>query len=116
MFLYLNEAYPGVYTYRRKFGDVLYDGVGQMIKGCHTNRSDVVKKLTLLFSCDELDAYDVFDNWKASRPVYVSVINSTNETVKVLEVIQELKELKELQQELKDSLAPLKTECNTTVS
>jgi hypothetical protein len=93
MFLYLNEAYPGVYTYRCKFGDVLYDGVGQMIKGCHTNRSDVVKKLTLLFSCDELDAYDVFDSWSASRPVYVGVNNSTNETV----------------------LVPLETECNTTV-
>ena len=92
MFIYLNESYPDVYIYRCKFGDVLYDDVSQMIKGCHISRSDVVKKLTLLFSCEELDAYDVFDNWKASRPVYVAVTNSTNETV----------------------LAPLKTELNTT--
>ena len=93
MFIYLNESYPDVYTYRCKFGDVLYDGVGQMIKGCHISRSDVVKKLTLLFSCEESDSYDVFNSWSASRPVYVAVTNSTNETV----------------------LAPLKTECNTTV-
>ena len=92
MFIYLNESYPDVFTYRCKFGDVLYDGFGQMTIGRHTSRSDIAKKLSLLFSCDELDAYDVFDSWSASRPVYVGVNNSTNETV----------------------LVPLETKCNTT--
>ena len=44
---------------------------------------NVVAQLVLLFSCDELDAYDVFDSWRAIRPVYVRVVNSTNEDVLV---------------------------------
>jgi hypothetical protein len=64
-----------------------------MGSGRHVSGTDIANKLTLLFSCEESDAYDVFDSWSASRPVYVGVKNSTNEYV----------------------LIPLKTECNTTV-
>jgi hypothetical protein len=94
MFIYLNESYPNVYIYRCKFGDALYNIVGQMGEGRHVSRRDIAKKLTLLFSCDESDSYDVFDSWSASRPVYVRLKSSTNETV----------------------LVPLVTECNSTVS
>jgi hypothetical protein len=83
MFIYLNESYPNVYIYRCKFGDVLYDGLGQMTIGRHASRSDIAKKLTTLFSCDELDSYDVYDSWSASRPVYVGIKNATNENVLV---------------------------------
>jgi hypothetical protein len=93
MLIYLNESYPNVYIYRCKFGDALYDDIGHMCVGRHVGRSDIAKKLTSLFSCDELYSYDVFDSWSASRPLYVGVKNSTNEYV----------------------LVPLKTECNTTV-
>jgi len=93
MFIYLNVTYPDVYTYRCKFGDILYNNVSQMGSGRHVSGRDIANKLTLLFSCEESDSYDVFDSWSASRPVYVGVKNSTNEYV----------------------LVPLETECNTTV-
>jgi hypothetical protein len=93
MFKYLNVTYPNVYTYRCKFGDILYLNNNSVFDNhLHIKRVNVVAQLVLLFSCNELDAYDVFDSWRASRPVYVRVTNATNE----------------------DVLVPLETECNTT--
>jgi hypothetical protein len=91
---YLNVTYPNVYTYRCKFGDILYLNNNSVFDNhLHIKRVNVVAQLVLLFSCDELDAYDVFDSWRDSRPVYVRVVNSTNDAV----------------------LVPLETVCNSTV-
>ena len=94
MMTYLCETYPDAYTYRSKFGDILYDknnGVYDM--SLHVKRLKVVNQLVSLFCCSGYDADNAYENWKASRPVFGRVVNSTNETV----IIQ------------------LKTECNTTV-
>lgn len=89
MMIYLCETYPDAYTYRSKFGDVLYD----KNKDVTIIRAKVVTQLVSLFTCNQWDAYHVFDNWKLSRPVYVRVLNSTNETVYI----------------------PLEIKCNATV-
>ena len=94
MMTYLCETYPDAYTYRSKFGDILYDknnGVYDM--SLHVKRLKVVNQLVSLFCCSGYDAKSVFESWKASRPIFVRVVNSTNEVV----------------------LLPLETECNTTV-
>lgn len=90
MFTYLCETYPDAYTYRSKFGDVLYVSNEHHL---HYTTLNVVNQLILLFCCSGYDAKSVFENWKASRPVFVRAVNSTNEVV----------------------LLPLETECNTTV-
>ena len=92
---YLNVTYPNVYTYRSKFGDILYLNNNSVLdKHLHLRRVEVVVQLVSLFSCDERYAYDVFDSWQASLPVYSRLGNSTNDNV----------------------LVPLETVCNSTVS
>lgn len=94
MISYLNVTYPNVYTYRTKFGDILYDKNNHVYAShLHIKRLNTVNQLMLLFCCSGLDADNAFESWKASRPVFVRFLNSTNESV----------------------LVPLKTECNTTV-
>ena len=89
MFIYLNLTYPNAYTYRSKFGDVLYvcDSLNY-----HIARLSVINQLMLLFSCSGLEADNVFNSWRASRPIFVRLENSTNGVV----------------------LRLLETECNTT--
>ena len=94
MFKYLNGVYPTAYIYRCKFGEVLYLDDGMVVDNhYHIRRREVVTRLVSLFTCEESYADYVFDNWRASRPVYVRSVNSTNNTV----------------------LVPLTTELNTTV-
>lgn len=94
MISYLNVTYPTAYIYRCKFGEVLYLDNGIVVDNhYHIRRGEAVTRLISLFTCEESYANYVFDNWRASRPVYVRSVNSTNNTV----------------------LVPLKTECNTTV-
>ena len=95
MFKYLNESHPSAYIYRTKFGDLLYDKQGSDFAVTRevSLKVNIVNQLKTLFSCDDLYATDVFDNWKANLRVYVRLESSTNETV----------------------LVPLETECNTTV-
>lgn len=93
MFKYLNGVYPTAYIYRCKFGEVLYLDDGIVVDNhYHIRRGEVVTRLVSLFTCEESYANDVFDNWRASRPVYVRSVNSTNNTV----------------------LVPLETVCNST--
>jgi hypothetical protein len=93
MFKYLNGAYPTAYIWRSKFGELIYLNNNIVPNNhLHLRRVEVVIQLVSLFSCDEWYAYDVFDSWQASLPVYVRVTNATN----------------------KDVLVPLETECNTT--
>jgi hypothetical protein len=95
MFKYLNGVYPTAYIYRCKFGEVLYLDDGIVVDNhYHIRRGEVVVQLVSLFSCDERYAYDVFDSWQATLPVYSRLGNSTNDNV----------------------LVPLKTVCNSTVS
>ena len=94
MFKYLNGVYPTAYIYRCKFGEVLYLDDGMVVDNhYHIRRREVVTRLVSLFTCEESYADYVFDNWRASRPVYVRSVNSTND----------------------DVLVPLTTELNTTV-
>ena len=93
MFKYLNGAYPTAYIWKSKFGELIYINNNIVLdKHLHIRRVEVVVQLVSLFSCDELYAYDVFDSWQASLPVYGRTGNSTNNTV----------------------LVPLTTELNTT--
>ena len=93
MFKYLNGSYPTAYVWRSKFGELIYLNNNIVLdKHLHLRRVEVVVQLVSLFSCDERYAYDVFDSWRAIRPVYVRVVNSTNE----------------------DVLVPLETEYNST--
>jgi hypothetical protein len=92
MFKYLNESNPCAYIYRCKFGDALYDNqIGDFAHSIY--RGTILKQLMSLFCCDESYANNVYNNWRASLPVYVRVMNATNEHV----------------------IIPLETECNTTV-
>ena len=94
MFKYLNGVYPTAYIYRCKFGEVLYLDDGMVVDNhYHIRRREVVVQLVSLFTCEESYADYVFDNWRASRPVYVRSVNSTND----------------------DVLVPLTYELNTTV-
>ena len=85
MFKYLNGVYPTAYIYRCKFGEVLYLDDGMVVDNhYHIRRREVVVQLVSLFTCEESYADYVFDNWRASRPVYVRSVNSTNDDVLVL--------------------------------
>ena len=90
MFTYLCETYPDAFTYRSKFGDVLYVSKEY---AHHFTYLYVTSQLVTLFCCSGYDADNAYETWKASRPIFVPVVNSTNEVV----------------------LLPLETECNTTV-
>ena len=90
MFTYLCETYPDAYTYRSKVGDILYVSKEHRL---HFTYLNVINQLVTLFCCSEYDADNAYENWKASRPIFVRAVNSTNEVV----------------------LLPLETECNTTV-
>ena len=95
MFKYLNGSYPTAYVWRSKFGELIYLNNNIVLdKHLHLRRVEVVVQLVSLFTCEESYANYVFDNWMASRPVYVRSVNSTNDNV----------------------LVPLKTVCNSTVS
>ena len=84
MFRYLNGVYPTAYIYRCKFGEVLYLDDGMVVDNhYHIRRREVVVQLVSLFTCEESYANYVFDNWRASRPVYVRSVNSTNDDVLV---------------------------------
>jgi len=84
MFKYLNGVYPTAYIYRCKFGEVLYLDDGMVVDNhYHIRRREVVVQLVSLFTCEESYADYVFDNWRASRPVYVRSVNSTNDDVLV---------------------------------
>ena len=84
MFKYLNGVYPTAYIYRCKFGEVLYLDDGMVVDNhYHIRRREVVVQLVSLFTCEESYANYVFDNWRASRPVYVRSVNSTNDDVLV---------------------------------
>lgn len=84
MFKYLNGVYPTAYIYRCKFGEVLYLDDGIVVDNhYHIRRGEVVTRLVSLFTCEESYADYVFDNWRASRPVYVRSVNSTNDDVLV---------------------------------
>jgi len=91
MFKYLNESNPCAYIYRCKFGDALYDKKGTDFAH-NIYRGTILKQLMSLFCCDESYANTVYNNWRASLPVYVRIMNSTNEHV----------------------IIPLETECNST--
>ena len=95
MFKYLNGSYPTAYIWRSKFGELIYLNNNIVLdKHLHLRRVEVVVQLVSLFSCDERYAYDVFDSWQASLPVYSRLGNSTNDNI----------------------LVPLETVCNSTVS
>ena len=92
MFKYLNKSHPSAYIYRSKFGDVLYDKQGNDFEHNNIYRGTILKQLMSLFCCDESYANNVYNNWRASLPVYVRVMNATNDNV----------------------IVPLETECNST--
>ena len=82
----------------KKYNQIIYDN--QQLNYLYYNdfehnniyRGTILKQLMSLFCCDESYANNVYNNWRASLPVYVRVMNATNDNV----------------------IVPLETECNST--
>ena len=92
VFEYLNTTYPNAYIKKTKFGNLLC-GYNENDNNWLYVRKHMLDTIMLLFGCNFLTADDYIIEWCETRPVFVSVMNSTNDEV----------------------LVPVKEEINTTV-
>ena len=84
VFEYLNTTYPNAYIKKTKFGSFLC-GYNEDDSNWLGMKRSILDTTQRLFSCDSATADEVFIEWAESRPVFVSVLNSTNEIVLVPE-------------------------------
>ena len=84
VFEYLNTTYPNAYVLSTKFGTLLC-GYNEDDSNWLEVRRNMKETVMKLFSCNLITADDMIKEWCVTRPVFVSVLNSTNKIVLVLQ-------------------------------